>query len=204
MQRLSILQRSPLATLAGVAFASAAIRFVVALQVRTPLYYPDEPCWIDSRAHDALWDAAAATGAILQYHMHPKHAPALDRMIARHSDVRVIVDHLGKPDVAEAPPYPSFQAVLGLARHPLVWIKIGDDQIASREPYPWRDTFPFVAALRQAFGPARMLWGTGYPNGARLVPLEQALRYVREDLPSLSAADREQILGSTPAALFGF
>ena len=42
MQRLSILQRSPLATLAGVALASAVIRFVVALQVRTPLYYPDE------------------------------------------------------------------------------------------------------------------------------------------------------------------
>jgi hypothetical protein len=42
VQRLSILQRSPLATLAGVALASAAIRFAVALQVRTPLYYPDE------------------------------------------------------------------------------------------------------------------------------------------------------------------
>jgi hypothetical protein len=42
LARLSILRRAPLATLAGVAAASAAIRFVVALQVRTPLYYPDE------------------------------------------------------------------------------------------------------------------------------------------------------------------
>src|ERR1035437_3078362 len=36
-----------------------------------PLYYPDEPCWVDSPAHDALWDAAADTGAILQFHLWP-------------------------------------------------------------------------------------------------------------------------------------
>jgi len=169
-----------------------------------PLYYPDEPCWIDSAAHDALWDAAAATGAILQFHLWPRHAIPLARMIARHPEVRVIVDHIGKPDVAESPPYPSFQPVLDLARFPLVWVKLGDYQIASRQDFPWADTIPFVAALKKAFGPARMLWGTGYPGRARLVTLEQALRYVRNELPCLSPADLEQILGSTPRALFGF
>src|SRR5262249_25758889 len=118
--------------------------------------------------------------------------------------VRVIVDHIGKPDVTEPPPYPSFQPVLDLARFSLVWVKIGDYQIASKQDFPWPDTIPFVAALKEAFGPGRMVWGTGYPGRARLVPLEQALRYVREELPCLSPADLEQILGSTPRALFGF
>ena len=49
-----------------------------------------------------------------------------------------------------------------------------------------------------------MIWGTGYPNGARLVPLAEALRYVQHDLPNLTAADRAAILGTTPSALFGF
>jgi predicted TIM-barrel fold metal-dependent hydrolase len=169
-----------------------------------PLYYPDEPCWIDSAAHDALWDAAAATGAILQFHLWPRHAVPLARMIARHPEVRVVVDHLGKPDVSEPPPYPSFQPILDLARFPLVWVKIGDYQIASQQPFPWRDTIPFVARLKDAFGPGRMIWGTGYAGRARLVPLQQALSYVRDELPCLSAADQEQILGSTPQALFGF
>jgi hypothetical protein len=40
--RYSILSRAPLVTLGGIAVASAVLRFVVALQVRTPLYYPDE------------------------------------------------------------------------------------------------------------------------------------------------------------------
>jgi predicted TIM-barrel fold metal-dependent hydrolase len=169
-----------------------------------PLYYPDEPCWIDSAAHDALWEAAASTGAILQFHLWPRHAVPLARMIARHPSVRVVVDHLGKPDVTESRPYPSFQPVLDLAEFPLVWVKIGDYQIASRTSFPWADTIPFVASLKEAFGPERMIWGTGYAGRARLVPLAQALRYVRAELPCLTSSDLDEILGSTPKALFGF
>lgn len=169
-----------------------------------PLYYPDEPSWIDAPQNDALWDAAAEIGAILQFHMWPRHAVPLARMIARHPNVRVIVDHIGKPDVTEPAPYPSFQPVLDLAGFPLVWVKIGDYQIASRQDFPWPDTIPFVALLKEAFGPERMIWGTGYAGRARLVALEQALRYVRDELPCLGPADVEKILGSTPQELFGF
>jgi len=169
-----------------------------------PLYYPDDQCWVDSPTHDALWNAAAKTGAILQFHLWPRHAVPLARMIERHPDVRVVVDHLGKPDVTELAPYPGFQPVLDLARFPLVWVKIGDYQIASKQPFPWRDTVPFVAALKEAFGSERMIWGTGYAGKARLVPLEQALRYVREELPCLDQSDLERILDKTPRQLFGF
>jgi predicted TIM-barrel fold metal-dependent hydrolase len=169
-----------------------------------PLYYPDDASWVDSPANDPLWDAAEATGAILQFHLRPPHAVPLARMIARHPQVRVIVDHLGKPDVTEAPPYPGFQPVLELARFPRVWVKLGDYQIASQQPFPWSDTIPFVARLREAFGPQRMIWGTGYPGRARLVPLEQALQYVRQELPCLTVGDVAQILGETPRALFDF
>ncbi len=168
-----------------------------------PLYYPDQPSWVDAPANDPLWRAAAATGAIMQVHLWPKHAPYLMRMIERHPDVRVIVDHLGKPDVTEAPPYPSFQPVLRLADFPNTWVKIGDYQIASREAFPWRDTWPFVGLLREHFGPQRMLWGTGYPRTARIVPLTEALRYVEHELP-LTGDDRRQIMWDTPAALFDF
>jgi predicted TIM-barrel fold metal-dependent hydrolase len=171
-----------------------------------PLYYdkdPGGPAWIDARANDPLWDAAEQTGAIMQFHMWPRHAPALAQMIARHPNVRVIVDHIGKPAVTEAPPYPSFEPVLHLADFPNTVAKIGDYQIASKEEYPWRDTWPFVRALADRFGAARMVWGTGYPQSARLVPLDQALHYVEQDLP-LAADERRQILWETPRRLFRF
>lgn len=171
-----------------------------------PLYYDREPrgaWWVNAPEHDDLWVAAAATSAILQFHMLPRHAPALARMIERHPQVRVIVDHIGKPDVTEAPPYPSFDPVLRLADYPHIYAKIGDYQIASEQAFPWADTWPFVRLLADRFGAGRMLWGTGYPRTARLVPLAQALRYVEQELP-LTPDERRQILWDTPARLFGF
>jgi predicted TIM-barrel fold metal-dependent hydrolase len=168
-----------------------------------PLYYPELPIWIDSEAHDPLWRAAAETGAIIQLQMIPHHAAALHRMASRHPEVRVVVDHLGKPDVSERFPYPSYEPVLRLAELPNVWVKIGDYQIASRQEFPWRDTWPFVAALKERFGPERMMWGTGYPRTARLVPLGHALAYVRS-LPCFTPNDLEWVLGETPRRLFSF
>lgn len=171
-----------------------------------PLYYDKEPrgpWWVDAPESDMLWRAAADTGAILQFHMWPKHAPALARMVERHPDVRVIVDHIGKPDVTEPPPYPSFDPILHLSDYPNTWAKIGDYQIASKQAFPWTDTWPFVRLLADRFGAERMMWGTGYPREARLVPLEQALEYIEEAVP-LSPEERSMILWSTPAELFGF
>ena len=171
-----------------------------------PLYYDKEPrgaWWVDARESDALWAAAEETGAIMQFHMWPRHAPALARMIERHPEVRVIVDHIGKPDVTEEPPYPSFEPVLRLAEYPNTYAKIGDYQIASKQAFPWRDTWPFVRLLADRFGADRMMWGTGYPRTARLVPLAQALEYVEQELP-LSDEERQKILWETPKRLFGF
>jgi predicted TIM-barrel fold metal-dependent hydrolase len=48
-----------------------------------------------------------------------------------------------------------------------------------------------------------MMWGSGYPQTARIVPLEQALAYVR-GLPCWEPGDLEHVLGETPRRLFGF
>jgi predicted TIM-barrel fold metal-dependent hydrolase len=170
-----------------------------------PLFYDRDPrgaWWVDAPENDALWNAACDTGAILQFHMWPRHADALARMIARHPNVRVIIDHIGKPDVTEAPPHPSFDPILRLADFPDVFAKIGDYQIASKQGYPYTDTHSFVTKLVGTFGADRMMWGTGFPGSGRLVPLQQALDYVERDLP-LTAAQRQAILWDTPARLFG-
>lgn len=171
-----------------------------------PLFYDRDPrgaWWVDAPENDALWEAARDTGAILQFHMLPRHADALARMVARHPGVRVILDHIGKPDVTEAAPHPSFDPILRLADLPDVFAKIGDYQIASKQVHPWADTHPFVTKLVGAFGADRMMWGTGYPGTARIVPLADGLSYVERHLP-LTAAQRRAILWDTPARLFGF
>ena len=54
-----------------------------------------------------------------------------------------------------------------------------------------------------ASAPNRMIWGTGYAGRARLVPLEQAIDLVTNQL-DLSQTAIEDIFWRTPLALFGF
>ena len=52
-----------------------------------------------------------------------------------------------------------------------------------------------------------MVWGTGYPGHHRVKhnwpTLDQELRLVREELPFLTDAQRERILGGTAAEIWG-
>jgi predicted TIM-barrel fold metal-dependent hydrolase len=170
---------------------------------RFHLFYPAMDHWLDSDQARLAFAAAAELGAILQFHLVPENAEPLARLLSRHRDVRVVIDHLGKPDVLEPSPYPGFEPVLRLAEYGNCYMKIGDYEKASKEPFPWRDTWPFVELLRRHFGAERMMWGTGFPGAHRKVPLEQALRYVEVDLP-LTHAERDQILWATPAHLYSF
>ena len=98
-----------------------------------PVFFED-PSWLDAPSSDRIWDAAEETDSILQFHVRPEHGAGLASIAARHPNVRVIVDHLGKPDVSTEG---SDRPILALAELPNVWIKIGDYQIASEMDYPW-------------------------------------------------------------------
>src|SRR5207248_2924961 len=71
-------------------------------------------------------------------------------------------------DLTAADPLPEFKKLLALARYANVWAKVSELSVISpsgRSPY--RDTHAWVRRLYDAFGPDRLLWGTGFPGAAR-------------------------------------
>ncbi len=164
-----------------------------------PIFFEDAS-WLDAASSDRIWEAAEDTNSILQFHLRPWHANRLASIASRHPNVRVIVDHLGKPDLSTVG---SELPILALADLPNIWMKIGDYQLTSHMDYPWTDLKPLVGRLCERFGTNRMIWGTGFAGRARLVPLEQAIDLVRTQL-DLPPTAIEDIFWRTPLALFGF
>ena len=60
--------------------------------------------------------------------------------------------------------------------------------------------------LYDAFGPDRLLWGTGYPGAARAAynrpSLKKEMDLIRYEIPFFTAEDREKILGRNAAHLW--
>jgi 2-pyrone-4,6-dicarboxylate lactonase len=84
----------------------------------------------------------------------------------------VVVDHMGRPDVAKPVDGPEFGLFLKLMReHRNVWSKVSCPERLSlagppalgREKAPYRDVVPFARKIVEDF-PDRVLWGTDWPH----------------------------------------
>jgi len=164
-----------------------------------------DPAWVNAPRNYPLWETAQELGAVVNVQMAPAQAGRLADVATRYPGVTLIVDHLGKPDITEAAPYPLFRGVLALARFPRVYVKMSELRLASRtKEYPYRDVFPWAKMLYDTFGKTRLLWGTGYPGTHRALPLAQELAIIREHLPFLLEDDQHWILGNTAMTIWKF
>jgi predicted TIM-barrel fold metal-dependent hydrolase len=173
----------------------------------SPMYYQGRDDWMTSAAHRAAWKKAAELGAVFNFFISTKQLPRLEVMIRAFPDVPVVIDHLGQINLKADDPALELAKLLALSRYPRVWVKVSElTSVSKSGKYPFADAYPWVKRVYEAFGPDRLLWGTGYPGAARAAygrpTLAQELALVREKIPCFTAADREKILGVNAARLW--
>ena len=119
--------------------------------------------------------------------------------------VKVVFDHLGWPNVRKPVDQPNYAQFLAFARHERAAVKISNIVRISREPYPFNDVAPFVAAAIRAFTPNRCVWGSDSPFihvAQDAMDYTRALNVMNHLVPD--AAIRQTILSDAPRRLFGF
>jgi len=169
-----------------------------------PFYYPDEQVLV-AEGNRNLWEELDSGDAVVQFHMKPWDASQVDAIASRHPDMRLIIDHMGYPDVASD--LQAYKPVLDLARHKNMFVKISDVKGHSRQAYPFTDVHPYIQTLLDAFGAERAMWGTGFPGHHRdkhhWLSLADELRLVREGFSFLTHAQKDRLLGGTAEELWG-
>jgi 2-pyrone-4,6-dicarboxylate lactonase len=76
----------------------------------------------------------------------------------------VVVDHMGRPDVARGTHDPQWRRFLALLdEHPNLWVKVSGAERLSVSGPPYDDVVPFGRALVERY-PDRVLWGTDWPH----------------------------------------
>ena len=175
----------------------------------SPIYYKGRDEWITSEGHHRLWKKAAELDAIFNFFLDAAQLAKLATMLAAHPDVRVVIDHLARVDLASPDADREIKQLTALARHRNVWVKISELSLLSpSKRAPYADTFDCVKRVYDAFGPDRLLFGTGFPGATRAQAgrpsLAEELALVRREIPFFSASDREKILGGNAAKLWQF
>ena len=75
----------------------------------------------------------------------------------------VVIDHMGRIDPSLGVDQEPFRALLELARHDNVWIKLSGADRLTRDPGRYDDVVPFAHRLIEV-APERLLWGSDWPH----------------------------------------
>jgi len=129
----------------------------------------------------------------------PTGLPYVRMLAEKFPRVNIILDHLGRPDVLDGPPYANAAGLFALADLPNIYLKLtprifGDVEKdkASAETF-----FPRVV---DAFGAQRMAWGSNFPTSPGT--LKEILAIAEKGLACLTAEDRAWIFGKTAQTLY--
>jgi 2-pyrone-4,6-dicarboxylate lactonase len=93
-------------------------------------------------------------------------APDLEGLIPflNELDSTIVVDHMGRPDVAKGVEHPDFQRFVQLLRdNDRIWTKVSCPERLTLTPPDYSDVVPFARTLVEQF-PERVLWGTDWPH----------------------------------------
>lgn len=124
--------------------------------------------------------------------------------LIENSSVRLLIDHCGRPDIANGLHQPGFQALLRLADSGRAAVKLSGMQKFAPMDSVFEDTLAYVQALLEAFGPDACVWGSDWPflRMQQRVDYGPLLKLAEQFMPD--AQVRRQVMWETPRRLFGF
>jgi len=132
----------------------------------------------------------------------PRHLPRLLRLLERHPDLRVVIDHGAKPEIAAGRFDGWAEDMARLASQTPALCKLSG--LVTEAAKAWRpdDLRPYVAHLLECFGPERLMWGSDWP----VVELAGGFARWRETslqlLDELGDAERAAVLGANAARFY--
>lgn len=132
----------------------------------------------------------------------PRHLELVPIVSERHPELRLVIDHLGKPPVGSEPE-PWWSLIEAAAQNPLVHAKVSG-LYAPAAPGSWTTEaiHPFFDRAVEVFGAERLMFGGDWPISVLEGGYTRVWNGLLPLFDSLGAQEREQVLGRTAASFY--
>jgi len=158
--------------------------------------------WMLRRDLTPAFDAVIAQDLTFDALTLPQHLPNLLRLLGRHPDMRVVIDHASKP-VIRAGERAEWAADMGrLAAETSAFCKLSGMITEAATDWTVEDLRPYVDVLLEQFGPDRLIWGSDWPVCTLAGSYAQWVEATASLLDSLQPQEKTAILGGTAARAY--
>jgi L-fuconolactonase len=173
--------------------------------IRNLIHDRDDPDWVlrpdVSEGLALLEDANVPFDFVAVLPRHLEHVPVLSQRFPR---LRLVIDHLAKPPVG-APGIKEWSALIDrAASYPNVFAKVsGLYPLQGRAaPATKEELRPILDVALQAFGPARLMFGSDWPICETAGGYEAVVGTLVSLIGELDQDDRGQILSRTAVGVY--
>lgn len=119
--------------------------------------------WIEDAQVQPAIDALVKHNLSLDVLVLPKHLDGVTTFAERNPELRVVIDHAGKPNISSRQIEPWMSAIHRLAALPNVYCKLSGllteaalgDKVEALQPY--------MDCVLESFGTQRVMWGSDWP-----------------------------------------
>jgi L-fuconolactonase len=162
-----------------------------------------DPGWLSRPDVKRGLRAAGAAGLAFDLLLRPAQLPAALRTAAELSDVRFVLDHGAKPEIAAGRTQPWADLVAALAELPNVTCKLSG--LVTEAGPGWRtaDFLPYTNRLLDSFGPRRLMFGSDWPVCTLAASYHEVLALARAALGGrLSPAELDAVFGANAVTAY--
>ncbi len=132
----------------------------------------------------------------------PRHLAATANLAAALPELRIVVDHLGKPPFGGAD-WDRWRATLAdVAARPNTVAKVSGLQVPGR-PFTTDQVRPAWEIALELFGPERLMWGSDWPITVLVGGYGHAWDVMSSLVAELSPDEQERILSGTATSVYG-
>ncbi len=166
--------------------------------IRHPVHDEADDQWLLRPSVLAGLRELARRGLPYDLLLRPQHLPLVPRLAEAVPDLRMVIDHLGKPPIAGRRLNGWARDVEAVASIPQVFCKIsGMITEADHDSWSAGDLRPYVAHVLAVFGPDRLMFGSDWPVCLLAGSWKQVLAAFTQAAGALPGPVRDKLLGDT-------
>ena len=162
-----------------------------------------DPAWMLRPSLQPLFEAVEATNLCFDALVKPVHLPYLLELLKRCPNLRVVVDHGAKPNIAEGQWQPWADWISRIAKQTRAYCKLSGLITEGSDMHSFQDLIPYMDHLLASFGAERMMWGSDWPVLNLRADYLGWHAATGRWLSRLSDAHREAIEGDNAARFYG-
>jgi L-fuconolactonase len=158
--------------------------------------------WLLRPAHAPVFEAMVAHGLVFDALVLPRHLPRLARVLERHPELAVVVDHGAKPAIRAGTIDAWRAGMSAVAAHPRTYCKLSGLVTEAPAGAGLDVLAPYVDTLLALFGPGRLLWGSDWPVVELAGGYDRWRALALGALAGLPPAAHAEVLGGTAERVY--